>query len=90
MFHSAEIQFVFGTDPAFPLALAGASGQPTAAAMQAIWTRFAATGDPAGAGPAWPAFDPAGDRHLVLDTAPAAASGHKRETCDFWDALAIP
>ena len=36
-------------------------------AMMAYWTRFAAAGDPNGDGlPAWPAFDPVSDRHLVL------------------------
>jgi para-nitrobenzyl esterase len=91
VFHSAELPFVFGTDPAFPLARVGASGQPTASAMQALWTTFAATGDPNGDfGSGWPPFSRAGDRHLIIDAPVAAASGHKAATCDFWDALVIP
>lgn len=90
VFHSVELPFVFGTDPKFPLARVGAGGQAVAGAMQAMWTRFAATGDPNGAGAAWPAFDRAGDRHLVLDTALTASSGHKAAACDFWDGVVLP
>jgi para-nitrobenzyl esterase len=90
VFHSSELPFVFGTDPAFPLALVGESGRATAGAVQAMWTQFAATADPNGTGPAWPAFDRAGDRYLVIDAGIAAASGHKTAACDFWDGLAIP
>jgi len=92
VFHSAEIPFVFGID-SFPLGLAGASGQGVAAAVQGMWTRFAATADPNGPngsdGPAWPTFDRAGDRHLVIGDPSAAGSGHKAAACDFWDGLAI-
>ncbi len=90
VFHSAELPFVFGTDPAYPLAQVGASGAATAAALQAMWTQFAATGDPNGTGPEWPAFDRAGDRHLVIGDTIAAASGHKAAACDFWDAFPLP
>lgn len=90
VFHSAELPFVFGTDPAFPLASVGETGRPTAEAVQAMWTQFAAAADPNGDGPAWPAFDAASDRHLVIDAAITAAAGHKAAACDFWDGLVLP
>lgn len=86
VFHSAELPFLFATDPAFPLARVGPDGESTAEAMRGYWTRFAFTGDPNGAGaPAWPTYE--GDRHLVLDAAPAAGTAYKASVCDFWDAL---
>ncbi len=88
VFHSAEIPFVFGTDPAFPLAIAGESGRPIAEAMQAMWTRFAQAGDPNGIGPVWPVYEAAGDPLLVIRDTIAPSSGHKRLACDFWDGLA--
>jgi para-nitrobenzyl esterase len=88
VFHSAELPFVFGTDPAFPLARVGDAGVPVADTLQRYWTRFAATGDPNGAGdPAWPPFDAAGDRHLTIATPVAAGSGLAASACDFWDGL---
>jgi para-nitrobenzyl esterase len=86
VFHSSEVPFVFGTDPAYPLARVGADGEAVAATMRDYWTRLAATGDPNGGdAPAWPTYD--GDRHLVLDTAITAGTGYKTDACDFWDAL---
>jgi para-nitrobenzyl esterase len=80
------VPFVFGTDPAYPLARVGADGEAVAATMRDYWTRLAATGDPNGGdAPAWPTYD--GDRHLVLDTAITAGTGYKTDACDFWDAL---
>ncbi|HWO26453.1 MAG TPA: carboxylesterase family protein [Kofleriaceae bacterium] len=90
VFHSAEIPFVFGTDPAYPLGRVGESGAATAATLQALWTQFAAAADPNGVGPAWPAFERAGDRHLVIGPTIAAGSGHKAAACDFWDVLLRP
>lgn len=87
VFHSAELPFLFGTDPAFPLSRVG-DGQPTADLMQQLWTRFAATGDPNAGEPSWPPFARTDERHLVLDNTPRGAIDHKRAICDFWDALA--
>ncbi len=85
--HSAEIPFVFGIDT-FPLGKVGPDGLPLSEAMQGYWTRFAATGDPNGAGAlAWPPYDAAGDQHMLLDLPLAAGTAHKQAVCDFWDAL---
>jgi para-nitrobenzyl esterase len=57
--------------------------------MIGYWTRFAATGDPNGAGAVeWPRFEPAADTHLVLGTPIAAGAGIRTEQCDFWEQLA--
>ncbi|MCW5802967.1 MAG: carboxylesterase family protein [Deltaproteobacteria bacterium] len=91
VFHSAELPFVFGTDPAYPLARVGEAGQPVAGALQRYWTRFAAAGDPNGpignGDPPWPAYSAAGDRHLTFATPITSESGLAADACDFWDAL---
>ena len=82
--HASEIPFVFDTvgevDPA-----AGAEDRAEGALLSRYWTRFAATGDPNGAGDAtWPAYRPATD--ILMDFKPAAAaplSGRSHERLDF-------
>lgn len=90
VFHAAEIPFVFGIDE-FPLGKVGEGGVPLSDAMMRYWTRFATTGTPnAGDGGddvAWPAYDAATDRHLVLDVPIRADMNHRKRQCDFWDAL---
>jgi para-nitrobenzyl esterase len=90
VFHSAELPFLFGTDPAFPLSRVGEAGQPAADLMQQLWTRFAATGDPNADEASWPPFARTDERYLVLDTVTRDGVNHKRATCDFWDTLAAP
>jgi para-nitrobenzyl esterase len=52
------------------------------------WVRFAATGDPDGAGaPSWPVYDVTTDPAIVLDDAITAAAGAGMAACDFWDSL---
>ena len=84
--HGAEIPFVFGTRTDPPI-----SEDALAAAMMGYWTRFARTGDPDGGGaPAWPAYDPATDSYLELDTTISARSGLRAAACDLLDTLAAP
>ena len=76
--HAAELVYVFGTlttddEPGErPLGLSPLGDftevdTGLSETMRAYWVRFAATGDPNGPGlPAWPAWDPASDRHLEL------------------------
>lgn len=94
VFHSSEIPFVFGTDPAFPLGRVGAGGAAAAEAMQGYWTRFAATGDPngpnAGDAPTWAPLDRAKDNYLAIGSAIAEKTAFKAAACDFWDAVVPP
>ncbi len=91
VFHSSELPFVFGTDPAFPLGRVGASGASTSEAMEGYWTRFARTGDPNGDGAVmWSAYDRATDKHLVLAANVREVAHYKDAVCDFWDAIVPP
>lgn len=88
VFHSAEIPFLFGTDPRYPLARAGDTGKPTADALQGYWVRFAEKMDPNGDGaPAWPLYERATEQHLVIDNDPSVGSAYKSALCDFWDGV---
>jgi para-nitrobenzyl esterase len=58
------------------------------ALMADVWTNFAKTGDPNGSGvPAWPGYDVAGERTLVLDTVVDEVTFYHQEECAFVDAL---
>ena len=58
--------------------------------MQGYWTRFAASGDPNGGGAtAWPPYETATDRHLLLVSPPSAGSAYLRDECAFWDTVAV-
>jgi para-nitrobenzyl esterase len=55
-------------------------------AMDGYWSRFAAAGDPNGAGAAtWPLYDATTDAVLLLDDAPQSSAGVRTAQCDFWD-----
>ena len=95
--HAAELVYVFGTlttsdEPGErPLGLSPL-GEFTevdtglSETMRAYWIRFAATGDPNGSGlPAWPAWDPASDRHLELGVDVSAGDGLHVEGAALWD-----
>ncbi len=88
VFHSAEIPFLFATDPRYPLARAGEAGKPTSDALQSYWQRFAQTMDPNGNGaPLWPLYARATEEHLVIDNDPSVGSAYKNELCNFWDGV---
>jgi len=97
-FHTAELYFVFGNFSLISSAFANAVNYiPTAAEvtfigdMMGYWTRFAATGDPNGAGAtAWPAYDPSTDRMLELDDTPVEINGYHNPQCDFLSTLPQP
>jgi para-nitrobenzyl esterase len=56
--------------------------------MAGYWVRFAATGDPNGAGaPLWPRYDAASHQHLVLDSTITTASDDPQVRCQVWTSL---
>jgi para-nitrobenzyl esterase len=89
-FHGLELLYLFGV-----MDIRGYT--PTAAErsfstdMQHYWGGFAANGVPAAGGaPAWNAYDPALDNHLVLDSAALGmANGVNTARCDFWSQLGV-
>jgi para-nitrobenzyl esterase len=86
--HAFELIFVFHVfDPVtFPTGHSDAEGALSDAII-GYWTRFAATGDPNGAGaPSWPAYVAATDPYLALDETFTAGAGIHPARCDFWDA----
>jgi para-nitrobenzyl esterase len=79
--HASELAFVF-----YPSLAVSESDVPLSDAIQGYWTGFAADGDPNGEGRvAWPLYDIAGDRHLILADPVATGSGWRKSECDFWD-----
>ena len=86
VFHSAELPFVFGN--AYLGIVLDEDEQKLSAAMQHYWFGLASTGDPNYKGAfAWPAYDAAGDKNIVLDVTLSSASGLQSGLCDFWDGL---
>lgn len=87
-FHGLELVFVFGTLGVQGGFTPSAEERALSEAIIGYWTRFAATGDPNGAGaPEWPRFERASDTHLVLGTPITAGAGIRTAQCDFWDSL---
>jgi para-nitrobenzyl esterase len=86
--HQVDLWFVFGNEEA-GIALAP-SEIPLSHTVMDAWGRFARTGDPGGPGLSWPRYTAERDELLVLDSAPAIASGSKREVCAFWDRFERP
>ncbi|HSB64022.1 MAG TPA: carboxylesterase family protein, partial [Thermoanaerobaculia bacterium] len=87
-YHSLELPFAFGTLGKFAGFTPSARELALSSAMNAYWARFAANGDPNGAGATfWPRYDPALDSYLDLDNAIFSGAGVRPARCDFWDAL---
>lgn len=87
-YHALELFYLFGS-----LTVGGyrpsADDLAVSEAMQGYWLRFAATGDPNGAGaPAWPRFEAATDAHLEITAPPRAGNGVRTELCDALASLA--
>jgi para-nitrobenzyl esterase len=89
--HGTEIPFVFGSFDAIGGFTPNATEEALSESMNAAWARFAATGDPNGAGlPAWPPYDAAKDSTLVWDAPAEGVDGIRTSACDFWDSLTPP
>ena len=95
--HAAELVYVFGTlttndEPGErPLGLSPLGDYTEvdtglSETMRAYWIRFAAAGDPNSPGrPAWPAWEPASDRHLELGVEVSAGDGLHVDGAALWD-----
>jgi para-nitrobenzyl esterase len=77
--HGAEVPYVFGT-----MKSPSDADRALSTAMMAYWARFAHTGDPGGA---WPAYAASSDRTLVLDTGIHVIDGVDTAGCDLLDSL---
>jgi len=87
-FHGSELVYLFPSVFAKYGLVYTDEDRAIARLMAGYWARFAATGDPNGAGaPAWPRYTAASDQHLVLDAAPRVAGQLRRDQCDTWDAV---
>jgi len=85
-FHRAELFFVFGNvHPNDPNGYVPTAAELTLSLqMMGYWTRFAATGNPNGAGAVqWPAYDPATYAMLQLDDTFVAINGYHNPQCDY-------
>jgi para-nitrobenzyl esterase len=79
--HGAEIAFVFDSVDHPAQATVGES-------LRGYFTRYAATGDPNGAGAlAWPAFSAAHDVRMSFDAELAVATDYRADACAFWRTL---
>ncbi len=86
-FHSAELPYVFDYDGR-TLGKPSCDQRDLVEAMQGYWSSFISRGDPnGGALPTWPAYDTAGDQHMLLASPPMAGSGYLEAECDFWDTV---
>ena len=88
-FHTAELFFVFGNiEPPDPNGYTPTAAEVTfAGQIMGYWTRFAATGNPNGAGAVtWPQSDPSDpttDAMLQLDDTSVAINGYHNPQCDY-------
>jgi para-nitrobenzyl esterase len=85
-FHSVEIPYVFGATG--PLLQGSEKDRELSRTMRSYWLRFAATGDPNGAGlPEWPAYDSKTERYMEFGDTVRVGSGLYKEECDLFDRL---
>ena len=96
-FHTAELFFLFGNFNDGQQPGGGLVYTPSAAdltfsqSLMGYWTRFAATGNPNGAGAvAWPPYDPSTDSMLQLDDTFVAINGYHNPQCDYLVTLPQP
>jgi para-nitrobenzyl esterase len=86
--HVEEVSYVFGTlDAPF---FGGnpptdATDKALSEAMMGAWVRFAASGDPNGAGLSWPAYDPAKDNYIVFGETVGQGAGWRTRQMDFFE-----
>jgi para-nitrobenzyl esterase len=96
-FHTSELFFLFGNFNDGQQPGGGVVYTPSQAdltfsqSLMGYWTRFAATGNPNGAGAvAWPPYDPLTDSMLQLDDTFAPINGYDDPQCDYLSTLPQP
>jgi para-nitrobenzyl esterase len=96
-FHTAELFFVFGNfndgqQPGGGLVYTPSQADLTfSQSLMGYWTRFAATGNPNGAGAiVWPAYNTSTDSMLQLDDTFVAINGYNNPQCDYLVTLPQP
>jgi para-nitrobenzyl esterase len=88
-FHTAEIEYVFGTLGVNPSRSWRPDDRALSGIMQAYWINFARTGDPNGPGlPQWPVYVPAnGWPVMALSPQPGAVKDDRRERYLFLNSV---
>jgi para-nitrobenzyl esterase len=91
-FHSAELYFVFGNLQIIYYTqipyTASAAETTLSNEIMDYWVRFAAAGDPNGAGAApWLRYDAANESILQLDETFSNLSGYHKAQCDYLSTL---
>jgi para-nitrobenzyl esterase len=96
-FHTAELFFLLGNfndglQPGGGVVYTPTQDELTfSSALMGYWTRFAATGNPNGAGAvAWPPYDPNTDAMLQLDDTFMPINGYHNPQCDYLVTLTQP
>lgn len=88
--HGEEVAHVFGNlsaaRPGSP-AVFDATDESLSDFMMRSWVAFATTGNPDPQGGAWPAYDVASDRHLVLGDGVQAGSAWRAAQLDFLETV---
>ncbi|HHH10451.1 MAG TPA: carboxylesterase family protein, partial [Sorangium sp.] len=86
--HGIELAYMFGSLSDIPLFTPAAADAALSSDMMGYWARFAASGDPNGAGAVnWPKYNNATDPVLVLDSPIVSQDNLKTAQCDMWDSF---
>lgn len=89
-FHSSEVKFVLGNpQQLLPKPLTD-DELKLSANLMGYWSTFAETGDPNGKGAfAWPNYEEATDKNIVLDLTISDQTGLAKGECDYWDTIPL-
>jgi para-nitrobenzyl esterase len=91
-FHGQELFVLFGNFSSLSSTYAPTPAEVAlTSTMMGYWTRFAATGDPNGAGAvAWPEYDALTDSMLQIDDTQVAINGYNNTQCDYFSMFQMP